>query len=148
MEMRLLSLHTSPTILTSKFTTGNASNSRFFSSVPVTILSSRTLQLERRHRMLVPVPRAGGPPSTNSLLFAFLLPFSLIVGTVWAAIKIGDKLDQKFLDEIERNIAIMEEDEMEYDEISEEIEDENAEAVESEELVSATAAQSQPKQEL
>lgn len=37
---------------------------------------------------------------------------------------------------------------MEYDEISEEIEDENAEAVESEELVSATGAQSQPKQEL
>lgn len=47
------------------------------------------------------------------------------------------------------NIALMEENEMEYDEISEEIEDENEEEeMENDEFVSVTPAQSRAKQEL
>lgn len=105
MAGKLLSLHTAPT---SKFTTITssssrcASNSLFLSPVSVTIPSIRPLQLERRNRILVPVPRAGGPPSTGSLLFAFFLPLSLLVGTILATLRVGKQLDQKFLEEVNR----------------------------------------------
>jgi hypothetical protein len=52
--------------------------------------------------MLVPVPRAGGPPSTSTLLFALLLPLSLLLGTVFATLRVGEQLDQKFLEEVNR----------------------------------------------
>ncbi|KAG6579120.1 hypothetical protein SDJN03_23568, partial [Cucurbita argyrosperma subsp. sororia] len=52
--------------------------------------------------------RAGA--STSSYIFAFSIPFSLILVTALTALKIGDNLDKKFL-ELALNQAIMEEDE-------------------------------------
>jgi hypothetical protein len=46
------------------------------------------------------------------------------------------------------NIAIMEESDMDYVEISEEIEDENEDEVENDELITATLVESGPKEEL
>ncbi|KAL0541678.1 hypothetical protein IC582_021733 [Cucumis melo] len=53
--------------------------------------------------------RAGA--STSSYIFAFSIPLSLILITVLTALKIGDNLDKKFLEELALNQAIMEEDE-------------------------------------
>ncbi|KAG7016644.1 hypothetical protein SDJN02_21754 [Cucurbita argyrosperma subsp. argyrosperma] len=54
--------------------------------------------------------RAGA--STSSYIFAFSIPFSLILVTALTALKIGDNLDKKFLEEqLALNQAIMEEDE-------------------------------------
>jgi hypothetical protein len=53
-----------------------------------------------------------------------------------------------FFFKIEMNIAIMEESDMDYVEISEEIEDENEDEVENDELITATLVESGPKEEL
>ncbi|KAF8646968.1 hypothetical protein HU200_065481 [Digitaria exilis] len=65
------------------------------------------------------VVRAGGPPSTNALILAFVLPLSLFVGTLVTAARVGDDLDERFLREMEINKAILEENEAESDEDSE-----------------------------
>ncbi|CAI9764731.1 unnamed protein product [Fraxinus pennsylvanica] len=52
------------------------------------------------------VTRAG--PSTSSYIFAFVLPLSLLAVTVVTSIRIADKLDQKFLEEVAINQAILE----------------------------------------
>ncbi|KAL5229235.1 hypothetical protein ABZP36_017500 [Zizania latifolia] len=57
------------------------------------------------------VVRAGGPPSTNVLILAFVLPLSLFVGTLVTAARVADDLDERFLREMEINQAIMEENE-------------------------------------
>ncbi|TVU08617.1 hypothetical protein EJB05_42026 [Eragrostis curvula] len=104
----------------------------------------------RRRRGLM-VVRAGGPPSTNALILAFVLPLSLIVGTVITAARVADDLDERFLREMEVNQAILEEnkasdeesgkedDDREYGEGDEEAEDEQP-AVEKKEVVVAGAA--------
>lgn len=51
-----------------------------------------------RDRSLSLVTRAG--PSTNSYILAFVLPFSLVVITVLTSIRISDKLDQDYLEEV------------------------------------------------
>ncbi|KAG8053973.1 hypothetical protein GUJ93_ZPchr0001g32069 [Zizania palustris] len=61
----------------------------------------------RRRRSIV--VRAGGPPSTNVLILAFVLPLSLFVGTLVTAARVADDLDERFLREMEINLAIMEE---------------------------------------
>ncbi|CAI9769462.1 unnamed protein product [Fraxinus pennsylvanica] len=58
-----------------------------------------------RRRISV-VTRAG--PSTSSYIFAFVLPLSLLAVTVFTSIRIADKLDQKFLEEVAINEAILE----------------------------------------
>ncbi|KAG9459523.1 hypothetical protein H6P81_004031 [Aristolochia fimbriata] len=58
-----------------------------------------------RSRSLV-VTRAG-PPSATTLLFAFLFPLSLLLATIFASIRISDKLDQDFLEEIATSDAFM-----------------------------------------
>ncbi|XP_008800261.1 uncharacterized protein LOC103714683 [Phoenix dactylifera] len=92
-----------------------AAAATFFPSRPS---SSRTRALalagslrggsRRRERELV--VRAG-PPSTNSLILAFVLPFSLIAGTIFTSIRIADRLDEKYLEELAKNQAIVEENE-------------------------------------
>lgn len=52
----------------------------------------------RRARGSTVVTRAG--PSTNSYLFAFALPFSLLAITIFASIRIADKLDRDYLQEV------------------------------------------------
>jgi hypothetical protein len=53
--------------------------------------------------------RAGGPPSTNALILAFVLPLSLFVGTLVTAARVADDLDERFLREVSnghRSMAI------------------------------------------
>ncbi|KAK9283463.1 hypothetical protein L1049_011708 [Liquidambar formosana] len=52
------------------------------------------------------VTRAG--PSTSSYVFAFVLPFSLLAITIFASVKIADKLDREFLEDLAINEAIRE----------------------------------------
>uniref|UniRef100_A0ACD5X950 Uncharacterized protein n=1 Tax=Avena sativa TaxID=4498 RepID=A0ACD5X950_AVESA len=63
----------------------------------------------RRRRSMV--MRASGPPSTNVLILAFVLPASLFIGTLIAAARVADDLDERFLREMEINKAILEENE-------------------------------------
>lgn len=51
-----------------------------------------------RTRDLTVVTRAA--PSTSSYIFAFVLPLSLIVITVLTSIRVADKLDRDFLEEV------------------------------------------------
>lgn len=46
-----------------------------------------------------------GPPSTATLVFAFVFPLSLIIGTIFASVRIADQLDEKFLQEVSRMVA-------------------------------------------
>ncbi|XP_022146328.1 uncharacterized protein LOC111015566 [Momordica charantia] len=68
-------------------------------------------------RLRLLTTRAGA--STSSYIFAFSIPFSLILITVLTALKIGDNLDKKFLEEVTLNEAIMEADEENKDDNSE-----------------------------
>jgi hypothetical protein len=54
----------------------------------------------RGRRRGLMVVRAGGPPSTNQLILAFVLPLSLIVGTLITAARVADDLDERFLREV------------------------------------------------
>ncbi|CAN1316523.1 hypothetical protein LINPERPRIM_LOCUS30097 [Linum perenne] len=59
------------------------------------------------------VRRAG--PSTSSYVFAFALPLSLLIFTIFTSIRISDKLDEDYLEEVlELNQAIMEAEGIEY----------------------------------
>ncbi|XP_008238543.1 PREDICTED: uncharacterized protein LOC103337170 [Prunus mume] len=63
----------------------------------------------RQARGLTVVTRAG--PTTNQYVFAFVMPLSLIAVTVFTSMRIADKLDEDFLEEIAINQAIRETDE-------------------------------------
>ncbi|THU68945.1 hypothetical protein C4D60_Mb08t09180 [Musa balbisiana] len=67
--------------------------------------------MRRRRRLVV----RAGPPSTNSLILAFVLPLSLLFGTIFTAARVADRLDEKYLEELAMNKAIMEEKEAEED---------------------------------
>ncbi|KAJ6841551.1 uncharacterized protein M6B38_306690 [Iris pallida] len=54
----------------------------------------------RRRRRGEAVVTNAGPPSSTSLLIAFVLPLSLIAGTVFASIRVADALDEKYLEEV------------------------------------------------
>uniref|UniRef100_A0A1J3IUB1 High chlorophyll fluorescence 153 n=1 Tax=Noccaea caerulescens TaxID=107243 RepID=A0A1J3IUB1_NOCCA len=62
------------------------------------------LCLIRSNRDRSVVARAG--PSTSSYLLAFAIPATLIAATVFTSIKIADKLDVDFLEDIALNQAI------------------------------------------
>lgn len=76
------------------------------------------------------VVRAGGPPSTNALILAFVLPLSLFVGTLVTAARVADDLDDRFLREMEINRAILEENEASDDDGAGEEDDDINEAEE------------------
>ncbi|XP_068329162.1 uncharacterized protein [Pyrus communis] len=63
----------------------------------------------RQTRGLAVVTRAG--PTTSQYVFAFVLPLSLIAVTVFTSIRVADKLDRDFLEEMAINQAIRETDE-------------------------------------
>ena len=65
---------------------------------PAVRVSARPAGRGRRRRSMV--VRAGGPPSTNVLILAFVLPLSLIVGTLVTAARVADDLDERFLREV------------------------------------------------
>ncbi|CAN8273310.1 unnamed protein product [Cochlearia groenlandica] len=62
------------------------------------------LCLNRRVRDCSVVVRAG--PSTSSYLLALAIPATLIAATVFTSIRIADKLDEDFLEDIALNQAI------------------------------------------
>ena len=57
-------------------------------------------ELRQRGIRGVSVVTRAGPPSTNQFIFAFAFPLSLLAFTVFTAIQIGNRLDQKFLEEV------------------------------------------------
>ncbi|KAG8363668.1 hypothetical protein BUALT_Bualt19G0046400 [Buddleja alternifolia] len=69
-------------------------------------LPPRILQVGRRKRGISLVTRAG--PSASSYIFAFVLPLSLLAVTIFTSVRIADKLEQKFLEELAVNQAILE----------------------------------------
>ncbi|KAF3437383.1 hypothetical protein FNV43_RR20136 [Rhamnella rubrinervis] len=77
-----------------------------------------------RPRGLTVVTRAS--PSTSTYIFAFLLPFSLILITVFTSIRIADKLDEDFLEEFSINQAIRESNGEEEDDVDLSIQEEPA----------------------
>lgn len=53
----------------------------------------------RRSRGSLVVTR-GGPPGTSTYIFAFVFPLSLLAVTIFTAIRISDKLDKDFYEEV------------------------------------------------
>ncbi|XP_020594829.1 uncharacterized protein LOC110034930 [Phalaenopsis equestris] len=73
---------------------------------------NRHLHRRRSRRGDQAVVRAG-QPSASTLFLVFVLPLSLLIGTILVSIRIGNKLDEKFLEELAVNQALMEESEEE-----------------------------------
>lgn len=65
---------------------------------PVVRFSGDPICRKTRGRGLTVVTRAG--PGTSSYIFAFVLPLSLLAITVFTSIRIADKLDEDFLEEV------------------------------------------------
>ncbi|PIN11074.1 hypothetical protein CDL12_16326, partial [Handroanthus impetiginosus] len=61
---------------------------------------------ETSRRVISVVTRAG--PSTTSYIFAFVFPLSLLAVTIFTSVRIADKLDEKFFEELAVNEAILE----------------------------------------
>ncbi|KAL1210430.1 hypothetical protein V5N11_006760 [Cardamine amara subsp. amara] len=81
-----------------------ASSSQPLLPPPANNFGAEGLCLNRRFRDCSVVARAG--PSTSSYLLALAIPATLIAATVFTSIKIADKLDQDFLEDIALNQAI------------------------------------------
>ncbi|KAD3337778.1 hypothetical protein E3N88_33299 [Mikania micrantha] len=61
----------------------------------------------RRSRGSLVATRAGAPGATT-YMFAFLFPISLLAVTIFTSIRISDKLDRDFYQELEVNQSILE----------------------------------------
>ncbi|KAL6288645.1 hypothetical protein ACE6H2_006155 [Prunus campanulata] len=86
-----------------------APSSRALLNPPHVHISPATRFSGKQARGLTVVTRAG--PTTNQYVFAFVMPLSLIAVTVFTSMRIADKLDEDFLEEIAINQAIRETDE-------------------------------------
>ncbi|PQP97009.1 uncharacterized protein Pyn_16329 [Prunus yedoensis var. nudiflora] len=86
-----------------------APSSRALLNPPHVPKSPATRFSGRKARGLTVVTCAG--PTTNQYVFAFVMPLSLIAVTVFTSMRIADKLDEDFLEEIAINQAIRETDE-------------------------------------
>ncbi|KAJ9685509.1 hypothetical protein PVL29_017522 [Vitis rotundifolia] len=67
----------------------------------------------RKTRGLSVVTRAG--PSTSSYVFAFVFPLSLLAVTIFTSLRVDDKLEREFREELAVNEAMREADEEEGD---------------------------------
>ncbi|XP_039136565.1 uncharacterized protein LOC120273891 [Dioscorea cayenensis subsp. rotundata] len=86
------------------------------SSPPLTAFPSRQTLLLRCHRPRRPkrsdsILVHAGPPSSSTLILAFVLPLSLLIGTILVSIRIADDLDEKFVKELLMNEAMAQEEE-------------------------------------
>ncbi|KAF7824645.1 Proteinase-activated receptor 1 like [Senna tora] len=106
-----------------------------FSISPPAIRFSGDSFRRRKLRGSTVVTRAG--PSSSSYIFAFALPFSLLAITIFASLRIGERLDREFLEEMAMNEAIMETEEDDEDDIETYIQEEPA----------LTRARNRPKRE-
>lgn len=102
------------------------------------LLSSSSLT-RRRGQVLIP---KAGPPNTTTLILAFVFPLSLFAGTVFASIRIADKLDEQFLEDLAVNRAIMEENEEDEEE---RVEDGDGITYREEEVAAAAATADVPR---
>ncbi|PIA57295.1 hypothetical protein AQUCO_00600198v1 [Aquilegia coerulea] len=84
-----------PSLLTS------SSSSSFLSP------ASNGFEKGKKKRRLEVVTRAG--LSSTNLIFAFVMPITLVLVTIFTSIKIADKLDEDFMEELAKNEAIMQE---------------------------------------
>lgn len=75
-----------------------------FPNPPVLLHIPTSPPKQRRGTALV----AHAGPTTNSILFAIALPTSLLAVTILAALKMGDKLDRDWLEEMAKNEALKE----------------------------------------
>ncbi|KDO83243.1 hypothetical protein CISIN_1g032144mg [Citrus sinensis] len=69
------------------------------------------------------VTRAGA--SSSSYVFAFVLPLSLLALTVFASLKLDDKLERQYLEELIINEAMKDQEEQQYDEDEDEEEEDD-----------------------
>ncbi|BAT93458.1 hypothetical protein LR48_Vigan05g013000 [Vigna angularis] len=76
----------------------------FFNTPPLRIHAG-----SRKRRSTAVVARAG--PNTKSILFAIALPSSLLAVTIFSALRMGDKLDQDWREEMAKMEAAKELDE-------------------------------------
>ncbi|KAK4744740.1 hypothetical protein SAY87_011052 [Trapa incisa] len=76
--------------------------------IPPAFCFSRDLFIRRKRDLTVV---AGAGPSSSGYMFAFVFPLSLLAVTVFASIRMADKLDQDFLEELRINQAVGEGDE-------------------------------------
>ncbi|KAF5198533.1 high chlorophyll fluorescence [Thalictrum thalictroides] len=67
--------------------------------------ASNGFEKGKKKRGLEVVTRAG--LSSTNLIFAFVMPITLVLVTVFTSIKIADKLDEDFMEELAKNEAIM-----------------------------------------
>ncbi|PKA66990.1 hypothetical protein AXF42_Ash004481 [Apostasia shenzhenica] len=86
-----------------------------------------------------------GSLTASSLALVFLLPLSLLVGTILVSIRVADRLDEKFLQELAENKAMMEENEVEEEEGAEEYDLANVIASEETVLVKAEDGVAAPR---
>ncbi|XP_015971728.1 uncharacterized protein LOC107495148 [Arachis duranensis] len=75
--------------------------------------------LRRKHRPSTVAPARAGP-SSSSIAFAIGLPLSLLAVTVLTSLRIANKLDQQFFEEMAMNEAIMQADEDDDDDYEDE----------------------------
>ncbi|KAM0947865.1 hypothetical protein DsansV1_C07g0072151 [Dioscorea sansibarensis] len=87
----------------------------------------RPRQAQRGNSILV----RAGPPSSSTLILAFVLPLSLLIGTILVSIRIADDLDEKFVNELLMNEAMAQEEEYEDEDGEDEEEDDEQEDDES-----------------
>lgn len=87
------------------------------------------------------VPRAG--PSSSAYIFAFVFPLSLLVATIIASIRIADQLDEKFLEELALNQAILE-----AEENDEEEDDDGEASIPPEKEPTPVGSRNRPKREV
>ncbi|RDY07415.1 hypothetical protein CR513_08477, partial [Mucuna pruriens] len=103
------------------------SHSSAFASLRVPpFFNSPTLRIPgsgRTRRGSAVAARAG--PSTSSILFAIALPSSLLGVTILAALRIGNKLDREWLEEMAKNEALKEDDEYDDDDDNDNDDDDN-----------------------
>ncbi|KAL2898405.1 Peptidylglycine alpha-hydroxylating monooxygenase [Bienertia sinuspersici] len=96
-------------------------------------------ELERRQMRGLSVVTGAGP-SNSQLIFAFAFPITLLAVTVFTAFRIGDRLDQKFLEEVAMNEAIRE--------AEEESDDATQVAISRKEEPALSRARNRPKREV
>ncbi|XP_021295817.1 uncharacterized protein LOC110425272 [Herrania umbratica] len=77
--------------------------------IPPGVAFSSHIYHHRNPRGLAVVTRAG--PNTSSYVFAVVFPLSLLAVTIFTSIKIADKLDKDFLEDLTINQAIRDADE-------------------------------------
>ncbi|XP_073127553.1 uncharacterized protein [Henckelia pumila] len=110
---------------------------------PSTRVNLHVGRLKTSKRGVSVVTRAGGI-SSSSYIFAFVLPLSLLAVTIFTSVRIADKLDQKFFEELAVNEAILEADE---DGVENENENEN-ESTSSDKESAPIRSRNRPKREV